>query len=462
MKAKPPILDSKTSEKLHYEIKKPIIVIGDLILDSYTDGSVNKVSVEAPVPILLNPSPETFYIGGSGNVAHNLQSLGNHVVIISGIGCNQNGEIDQSAKTLSKLLEENNISTSSLVKLKRQTTKKKRILGNNQQLLRIDEEITDSISAEEDAEVIKKIKEQIKNASAIVVSDYAKGFITEKVATHIQETAKENKIPLIVDLKPKTITKFKSFDLIKCNLRESQEISGIAYDNNFNNIESIAKKISALYSSDVVITCGSKGIVSLEKNGNCYHIQAKTREIFDVTGVSDTVTAALAHGFVRSIPIDENCIFATTAASIAISKKGVYSVNIKEVDSEISKVIMPKTWGHEEWIVNSEYCGKKLVLNEGHCCSLHYHKIKDETFYIASGKVGFQLNNEHFILNPGDSLLITPGTKHRFYGLQNSEIFEFSTHHLEEDSYRDEVSGTFEKSLFDKVPNYSSREKSNR
>ena len=100
-----------------------------------------------------------------------------------------------------------------------------------------------------------------------------------------------------------------------------------------------------------------------------------------------------------------------------------------------------KEWGKEIWIVNRDYCGKKLILNKGFRCSMHYHKNKDETFYILRGKVLMETGNKKQIIIPGHSILITPNTKHRFTGLEPSEIIEFSTHHEDSDSYRDELSG---------------------
>ena len=110
---------------------------------------------------------------------------------------------------------------------------------------------------------------------------------------------------------------------------------------------------------------------------------------------------------------------------------------------------VPKIWGKEIWIVNREYCGKKLILNKGFRCSMHYHKNKDETFYINEGKVLMEVDNKKQIMLSGDSILITPGMKHRFTGLENSEIIEFSTHHEDEDSYRDEESGKVDLSKLD-------------
>jgi quercetin dioxygenase-like cupin family protein len=100
-----------------------------------------------------------------------------------------------------------------------------------------------------------------------------------------------------------------------------------------------------------------------------------------------------------------------------------------------------KEWGKEIWIVNRNYCGKRLILNKGFRCSMHYHKNKDETFYILAGKVLMETENKKQIMLPGHSIIITPNKKHRFTGLEDSEIIEFSTHHEESDSYRDELSG---------------------
>jgi quercetin dioxygenase-like cupin family protein len=103
--------------------------------------------------------------------------------------------------------------------------------------------------------------------------------------------------------------------------------------------------------------------------------------------------------------------------------------------------IVPKEWGEERWLVNRDYCGKLLILKKSYRCSMHHHKNKDETFYINKGKVLLELENMQYIMRPGQALLIMPNQKHRFTGLEDSEIIEFSTHHEDSDSYRDELSG---------------------
>jgi|SRR3989338_1510869 len=107
------------------------------------------------------------------------------------------------------------------------------------------------------------------------------------------------------------------------------------------------------------------------------------------------------------------------------------AVEVQKTHKEV-----PKVWGKEVWIVNRRYCGKILVLNKGFQCSMHYHKKKDETFYVLIGKVLMELGTSRLIMHPGESLLIPPGAQHRFTGIEDSEILEFSTHHEDEDSYR--------------------------
>ena len=108
-----------------------------------------------------------------------------------------------------------------------------------------------------------------------------------------------------------------------------------------------------------------------------------------------------------------------------------------------------KGWGHEIWITNGAYCGKILALKKGFRCSVHHHKLKDETFYVTSGRVLMELGDEKAVMVAGQSLLIPPNKKHRFTGLEDSEIFEFSTHHEDSDSYRDEESGEVDLSTLD-------------
>lgn len=449
------MLDAKSLSLACSKSDKSVIVLGDLMLDAYVEGEISRISPEAPVPVLSKPSKEKYVIGGAGNVANNLVSFGNDVILISGVG-SENSEIDESGKILLDLISKSGMTNDYIVKLDRQTTKKKRIISGNQQILRIDSEDTFSISEKEEDLLIKSFENAIEKAGLIIISDYAKGLITKRLVQHIEAISEKFNLPILVDTKLKNLSIFSKPSLIKPNLKEAQEFTGISFTGDLCQIEEMSNALRDKFSCDVLITCGRFGMI-LNDGQELNHIAAREKPVFDVSGAGDTVLASLGHCLLRDLTLTDAASFSSVAAGIAITKKGTATVNLAEIKTDLDKVIIPKVWGHEEWIVNAEYCGKKLVLKEGYCCSLHYHKIKDETFYIASGKVGFQLGDEHFILMPGDSLLLRPGAKHRFYGLEHSEIFEFSTHHMEDDSYRDEESGTFDKSFFDNVPLYQSR-----
>jgi len=133
---------------------------------------------------------------------------------------------------------------------------------------------------------------------------------------------------------------------------------------------------------------------------------------------------------------------------ISLDKKNEseFGYAVSPVKKDQLVFISPKVWGHEEWIINeAAYCGKKLVFKAGYSCSLHYHKIKDETWFVVSGKVFVEVivgdKKTERVMTPGDVQQIKPGVIHRINALANSEVMEFSTHHMEEDSYRIEVAG---------------------
>lgn len=129
-----------------------------------------------------------------------------------------------------------------------------------------------------------------------------------------------------------------------------------------------------------------------------------------------------------------------------------YDYSLSPTKSDQLVKIVPKVWGHEEWIINTDlYCGKKLVFKKGYRLSLHYHKVKDETFYVVQGKVLIELIQEEKrtvkVMTPGDSVRIYPFVQHRITAFENSEVMEFSTRHMDEDSYRIEMSGKAPESI---------------
>ncbi|MBW2987579.1 cupin domain-containing protein, partial [Candidatus Woesearchaeota archaeon] len=213
------------------------------------------------------------------------------------------------------------------------------------------------------------------------------------------------------------------------------------------------------YNSNFLITRGSEGIALFERNGDTSYFSSKKKlVVHDVTGAGDSVAAVSALCLASGLDFKETANIANITGRIVVQKPGTSTLTVAELKEvlmisqiNMSRKKVDKVWGSEDWIVNyeqSNYCGKRLILNKGYQCSIHYHKIKSEVFYINKGLVLMQAYGKEKLMTPGDSLLIEPGTKHRFIGLSDAEIIEFSSHHKEEDSYRDEPSGKIDDVTF--------------
>ncbi|MCK5107101.1 MAG: bifunctional hydroxymethylpyrimidine kinase/phosphomethylpyrimidine kinase [Nanoarchaeota archaeon] len=428
--------------------KKKIMVIGDVMLDSCFKGTTTRISPEAPIPIVKFVKEENIP-GGAGNCANNISTLGGNVFLVGVVGK------DEFANKLSKELAKNGIDSSGLiVDETRPTTVKKRVIsGDNHQIVRLDYEDTTPISLEIQNKITNFIKSKIKDVDAVVISDYSKGLIDEKLAKEIIKIAKAENLPIVVDSKSTRATYFQGVTLMTPNLKEAKEIAGISGD-----IEKIAKSIIQKIDSNIFITRGADGITLVEKSGEISHFPTKEVQIFDVSGAGDTVVAISTLCLTFGMGLKEIAKIANVAGKLVIQKPGTATVSIEELKNSLMASMTnatrqehDKVWGKEDWIVNFEsanYCGKRLVLNRGYQCSIHYHKIKSEVFYINKGLVLMFAYDETKLMCPGESIFLEPGTKHRFIGITDSEIIEFSSHHTAEDNYRDEPSGKVPENKF--------------
>jgi len=409
--------------------EKRLVVIGDLMLDEFIYGDIHRMSVEAPVPIINFVNKKNF-LGGAGNVANNVASLGAKTFVVGVIG------EDTKGKEILKIFNENNINCDGVFfENQRKTTLKKRIICNSQQLLRLDEEDVFNISKDTEDRIINYLEKIIPTIDGIIVSDYAKGVMTEKIISEIIRLTKENNKMIFVDTKPINASFYKDVTLVKPNAKEAFEITGE------KDFKLAGKKLLEIHNSNILITLGKEGMYLITLDGKETLLQTKAREVFDVTGAGDTVIALLGLSIISGADILNSVEIANIGAGIVVGKKGVVVLSPDELKKEISLFVVPKVWGEEHWIVNENYCGKKLILKKGFRCSMHKHKLKDETFYITKGKVLLELKDTKKILCSGDSQRIKPEEFHRFTGLEDSEIIEFSTHHEDNDSYRIEESG---------------------
>jgi D-beta-D-heptose 7-phosphate kinase/D-beta-D-heptose 1-phosphate adenosyltransferase len=415
-----------------------ILVIGDVMLDHYTFGDVERISQEAPIPV-IRKSSEKFTLGGAGNVANNLIALGASVPLAGVIGN------DEAGLRVMSILKEKGIDTDAVVVLPhRSTTEKHRIVsGENHQMLRLDREEKEHLTFEEEERCYALLVPLIKKADAIIISDYAKGFFSERFAQKIIALAKAEHKTLLADFNPKNKKYFMGVDIITPNLKEARELTGL-YD-----VEEIGPQLVRDFGVHAIVTRGGDGMSLFRREDSShYHVPGKKIKVFDVSGAGDTSIAVLALGVVTGLAIDDAVVLANEAGTIVVQKPGTATLSREELastlktDNLVENVKMvPKVWGYEQWIENNEkYCCKILGLNKGYQCSLHYHKNKDETFLVTAGHVRLELGSEVLHLRPGSFARVLPNTPHRFAGIENSLIMEISTHHEDSDSYRIEES----------------------
>lgn len=417
--------------------EKKVLVVGDIMLDWYTYGQVNRISPEAPVPV-LNNTEDKFVLGGASNVANNLSCLGTNVALSGFIGH------DDSGKKVLGMLEQSAINSDCIVLLEnRPTTIKHRYICGNQQILRTDNEIVSSFTPEQESVLFDKLLEKINWCDGVVLSDYAKGLFSANFTSKIIKAIKEKNKPIIGDIKPQNSDYFLGVDYLTPNLKEALEMTG-AKDAQEAGLQLMKKN-----NSNIILTMGADGIMTIDKTGNIKHLATNKVRVYDVSGAGDTVVAVAFLSILSGANLVEAAQLANYAAQLVVQKAGTATVAIDEIKILLGGDglhiddlnIYPKVWGYEKWIENNDkYCSKILVLNKGYQCSLHYHKNKDETFLILKGKVRTEVGSDILVMTPGNFIRVLPGVRHRFAGLEDSEILEVSTHHEESDSYRVEES----------------------
>ncbi len=303
---------------------KTILVLGDVMLDKYVWGKVSRISPEAPVPVVEVQS-ETYTPGGAANAANNIVSLGGKAVLMGMVGDDIHKDV------LIKELEQRGIA-SQLVLDSRPTTTKIRVMGMKQQLLRIDYEHKHPI----DDETGKKILEVIKEtpSDAILISDYAKGIITQELYNEILHLAEGLKVPVFVDVKPRRQINYAGATVIKTNNKEACELAGVE-EHNGDQIEEIGKKLVEMLQSNIIITRGERGVSIFSKDGNITQVPTKAKQVFDVTGAGDTFLAAFSLAYVSGASLEDSSIIANHAAGIKVGKVGTASVTADELRQDL-------------------------------------------------------------------------------------------------------------------------------
>jgi D-beta-D-heptose 7-phosphate kinase / D-beta-D-heptose 1-phosphate adenosyltransferase len=285
------------------------LVIGDIMLDSYITGDVKRLSPEAPVPI-MNMNDTIDIIGGAGNVALNLNGLEIKTILVGEIGN------DDSGKILKDLFKENNISTKYLIKNKKFTTTKIRIVSGQQQMLRLD---TDQISTGPNNIELKKILKLISSGpSVIIISDYEKGFLTPEFLKKIIQLANKKNIPVIIDPKGTNLEKYRGATAITPNKKEAFLLANLT-DKDEHLLDASLKKLIRKYNFDyIAMTQGEYGIKHITNNKVEEFPTKVAEEVFDVSGAGDTIIATLAASIIGNLPIRDSFELANLAAGIVV------------------------------------------------------------------------------------------------------------------------------------------------
>lgn len=306
-----------------------VLVIGDVMLDTYFYGKVDRISQEAPVPI-VNILDTKHTPGGAANVSNNIACLGATAYLIGTIGNDENG------RQLAQILKQSNIKAN-LIPTKLPTITKIRVVGEHQQIVRLDfEEIKDP--PHYTIEQIKQaIDELIPKVKIMIISDYAKGFCHPEVCEYAIMKSRKHKIKVVVDPKGFNWEKYQGASFITPNVKELQDVLKTDFSNKDSEIERYGKEASLNYLVDHLLITRSKKGMSYIYNGKVVHIPTDAKEVYDVSGAGDTVVATLAVALASQMDIIEAIKLANRAAGIVVNKFGTAPITIEELRDDSFK-----------------------------------------------------------------------------------------------------------------------------
>jgi len=294
--------------------KKKILIIGDIILDRYIWGKVNRISPEAPVPV-VEVSNEEFLLGGAANVAHNIVSLGGHATIVGVAGRDTAGEV------IVRMLEERDIGCEGIVLSSGPTTVKTRIIAHNQQVVRFDKEKKDMVSRKVLQGMLEYIRSAVRTHDAIIISDYKKGVICPGLIREILKYTRARKIFVAVDPKIGHFHWYKRVSLITPNVTEASVASGIEIKDEKTLMRAGRALVKKILCDAILVTRGESGM-SLFMKEKVIHIPTVARNVYDVTGAGDTVIATFTLSHAAGAPLEEAAVIANHAAGIVVGEVG--------------------------------------------------------------------------------------------------------------------------------------------
>ena len=309
--------------------KGTVLVIGDLVMDHFIWGKVRRISPEAPVPV-VEVNSESLILGGAANVVNNIHSLGGRVLV-----CGVIGKDDAGKKLVHELKQKGIPSDGVIFEGDRPTSVKTRIIAHSQQVVRFDREKRNKIHFDAMKAIIDHTKKKIGSVDAIVISDYAKGVISEELMEEVINIARKKNKPVAVDPKVSHFDFYKNVSIITPNNDEASQASGIDIEDNASLLRAGDVLLKKLGSDAILITRGEHGMSLFENNGEITHIPTVAKEVYDVSGAGDTVIGTVALAIASGASFKEAAVISNFAAGIVVGKVGTATVTPEELKKAV-------------------------------------------------------------------------------------------------------------------------------
>lgn len=301
---------------------KRIVVVGDAMLDVYLSGDVERISPEAPVPV-VRVRERKYALGGAANVAQNVAAIGARCDLVAVVGADRGGE------QLRAMLDAIGAHGEALVPVSRCTTQKTRILARSQQLVRVDEEEDADLTGADVDALLARVRQAMEGAHAVVLEDYNKGVLVPQVITEVLRLAAERSLPVVVDPKYRNFFLYRGATIFKPNRRELEAALGASVD--VDHPETLPATLQRLGVQHILLTLGERGMVLFSAHGEVARIPTVAREVYDVVGAGDTVSGYLAAMLAAGATPAEAATVANIAAGIEVGKLGAATVSPHEV-----------------------------------------------------------------------------------------------------------------------------------
>jgi rfaE bifunctional protein kinase chain/domain len=300
-----------------------VVVVGDIMLDRYLIGDTDRLSPEAPVPVVTVRERHAA-LGGAANVAANVVAMGAHCLLVGVVGDDTDGAAIRQELAVGRLEDRFVLTIAG-----RPTTSKTRIIARTQQIVRIDDEVDTMLEEPDLGRLIAAAREALADADALLLEDYNKGALSPAVILAVMEVAKRRGIPVVVDPKYRQFFEYAGATVFKPNRRELESALGAAVD--LQNGNALPEVLTRLKVDNLLVTLGADGMVLVTKDGTLTQIPSIARQIYDVSGAGDTVTAWLGTALAAGATVREAAQLANYAAGVEVGKPGVATVSPEEV-----------------------------------------------------------------------------------------------------------------------------------